>query len=183
MPDDGRRQHEPRVGGPLAVAGVTLGMLTWPIAFNLGAYGEVLYDDIFQLVVASSVLLVVAIVNPVYGRPWRLVVWAALAAPLAWLLAAGFVVGSTSDAIEQPFFAVWLALIALVSVPLTLRLLVDLLTPELARAASRRTTRLVVALVACVGLVGFVVGREHPRFMTCADFAVAGAFEPDDCAR
>jgi hypothetical protein len=97
-----------------------------------------------------------------------------------WLLAAGFVVGSTSEAIRRPGFAVWLVLIALGSVPLTLRLLVDLLTPELARAGSRRITLTVVALVACVGLVGFVAGRQHPRFMTCSDFAVAGAFEPEN---
>jgi hypothetical protein len=40
-----------------------------------------------------------------------------------------------------------------------------------------------VALVAGVGIIGFVVGWQHPRFMTCADFAVAGASEPEGCAR
>lgn len=185
MAEDPETQQEggPRVRGPLAVAGVTLGMLTWPIAFNLGAYGAVLYEDIFQLVVASSILLVITVVSPVYPTPWRWLVWAALAAPLCWLLAAGFVVGSTSEALQRTEFAVALGLIVLVSVPLTLRLLVDVLTPELARSGSRRITRAVVALVLSVGLVGFVVGRQHPRFMTCADFAIAGAFEPENCAR
>lgn len=172
-----------RVGGPLTVASITLGLVTWPIAFNLGAYGQVFYDDVFRVVVASSILLVVTILNPPYPVPWRWLVWVALAAPLAWLLTAGYVVGSTSDAMRRPALVVWLALIALVSVPLTLRLLVDLFTPELVRAGSRRIALAVVALVAVVGLTGFVVGRENQRFMTCADFAVAGASEPDNCAR
>jgi hypothetical protein len=38
-----------------------------------------------------------------------------------------------------------------------------------------------VALVAVVGAIGFIVGREHTRFLTCYDFSVAGASEPDDC--
>lgn len=180
---DARPRDARRVGGPLAVASITLGLLTWPIAFNLGAYGEVFYDDIHSIVVASTVLLVITIVNPVYPRPWRWLVWAALAAPLLWFLTAAFVVGSTSDALERPGFVAWLVLIAVISVPLTLRLLVDLFTPELARTRNRRRTRAVVALVAAVGIIGFVVGWQHPRFMTCADFAVAGASEPKGCAR
>jgi len=43
-----------QLGGALAVTCITLGLITWPLAFNLGAYGEVLYEDIFRVVVASS---------------------------------------------------------------------------------------------------------------------------------
>jgi len=40
-----------------------------------------------------------------------------------------------------------------------------------------------VMVVAVVGAIGFAVGREHTRFLTCYDFSVAGASEPEDCAR
>jgi len=173
------RRH---IGGPLAIAAMTLGLLTWPIAFNLGAYGEVLYDDIFRVIVAASILLVITIVNPAYERPWRWLVWIALAAPLVWFVAAAVIAGSTSEAMENPVFVVSLAVIALVSVPITLHLLVELFTPELTRTGSRRLTLSIVALVAVVGLVGFTFGLNNDRYMTCSDFALAGASEPDNCA-
>ena len=40
-----------------------------------------------------------------------------------------------------------------------------------------------VALVAVVGILGFIVGRENDRFLTCSDFAIAGSAEPENCAR
>lgn len=171
-----------QIAGPLAIASVTLGLLTWPIAFNLGAFGEVFYEDVFSVVVASSILFVVVVVN----RPYRAsVLWpmaVALLSPLLWLVTSALVVSSTSEALDRPFFAVWLALALVVSVPITLILLLDMFTPAL-ETANWRTRLAVVALVAIIGLVGFVVGREHPRFMTCADFRVAGAAEPENCVR
>jgi len=170
-------------GGPLAVAAVTLGLLTWPIAFNLGAYGEIFYTNIFQVVVASSILLGIVVVNDAPATPWKWPVRAALAGPVVWMLASAYVTGSTTEALNRPVFVLSFALILVVSVPLTLRLLVDVTMPELSRTRSRRVTVFVIALVFVVGIVGFVVGREHPRFMTCNDFKVAGSDEPEDCAR
>jgi hypothetical protein len=172
-----------RFGGPLALAAVTLGLLTWPIAFNLGAYGEIFYENVFQVVVASSILFVIVIVNDVYTARWKWLGRLALAAPLVWLLTAAYAAGSTSAALNRPVFVVWLVVIVVVSVPLTLQLLVDMSMPELTRAGSRQVTASIVVLVVIVGAIGFLVGREHPRFLTCSDFAVAGASEPDDCAR
>jgi hypothetical protein len=170
-----------RVRGPLAVAGVTLGLLTWPIAFNLGAYGQVLYDDVFRVMVAATILFVVTLINPAYPGPWRWLVSIALAAPLAWFLAASIMVGSTSEALDRPVFVLALGLILLFSLPITLRLLVDLFTPELTSERSRRLTLSIVALVAVVGILGFAFGRNNHRYMTCGDFAIAGAAEPDNC--
>ena len=120
--------------------------------------------------------------NPVYPSPWIWLVRVALAAPMAWLLTAAWVEGSTSAALDRPGFVVWMVLIVLVSVPITLRLLIDMFMPELADTEGRKILGSIVALVVIVGAIGFVVGRENPRFMTCADFAIAGSAEPDNCA-
>ena len=172
-----------RAGGPLALTAVTLGLITWPIAFNLGAYGEVFYTDVFRVVVASTILFVVTCVKPVYPAPWIWLVRAALIAPMLWLVAAGWVEGSTSAALDRPLFVFWMVLILLVSVPITLRLLVDMFMPELTMATSRRVLWSIVALAVVVGVIGFVVGRENDRFLTCADFSVAGSAEPDNCTK
>ena len=172
-----------KLGGRLALAAVTLGLLTWPIAFNLGAYGEIFFENIFQVVVASSILFVIVVINDVYAAPWKWIVRAALAAPLLWFLSAAYVTGSTTEALDRPLFVVWLVMIGIVSVPLTLRLLIDMSMPELTHTGSWRVTASVVALVVVVAAIGFVVGRDHPRFLNCRDFTVAGAAAPENCAR
>ncbi len=166
----------------MALTAVTLGLIIWPLAFNFGAYGEVLYGDVFSIVVASTILFVITLVNPVYPSPWIWFVRLALAAPMAWLLTAAWVEGSTSAALDRPGFAAWMVLIVLVSVPITVRLLVDMFMPELTGTSGHKVLWSIVALVAIVGAIGFVVGRENPRFMTCADFAIAGSAEPENCA-
>ena len=102
---------------------------------------------------------------------------------MLWLVAAAWVEGSTSAALDRPLFVVWIVLILLVSVPITLRLLIDMFMPELTAASSRRVLWSIVALAVVVSVIGFVVGRENDRFLTCGDFSVAGSAEPDNCAR
>jgi hypothetical protein len=172
-----------RAGGPLAVTAVTLGLLTWPIAFNLGAFGEIFYDDIFKVVVAATILFVVTLVNPVYPSPWIWIVRVALVAPMLWLITAAWVEGSTSEALDRPLFIVWIVLILIVSIPITLRLLIDMFMPELKNAREPSVLWSIVGLVLVVGLIGFVVGRENPRFLSCTDFSIAGSAEPENCAK
>ena len=176
------RPRSPRVGGTLAVAAIIVGLVAWRLAFNAGAYGVVFYDDVFSVVVASSILAVTTAINRPFHRPWNLVTSATLAGPLVWLGAAVVVEGSTGAAIERPVFAVALAIVVVVSIPLTLRLLIGLFHPELTSATTRGLTLVVVGVVAVVALAGFLVGRSNDRFMTCSDFEIAGSARPENCA-
>jgi hypothetical protein len=171
------------IGGPLALTAMTLGLVTWPIAFDLGAYGVVMYDDVFRIVVASTILCVITLVRCPYESPQRWLVPVALAGPLAWLSSASVLVGSTAEAMDRPAFVIALVAVLVVSVPITLKLLLDLFEPELVRARSRRLTLIVVGLVGVVALIGFLVGANNHRYMTCEDFRIAGASEPENCAR
>jgi hypothetical protein len=168
--------------GPLSLAAVTLSLVTFGLAFNLGAYDVVFYQDVMKLVVAATTLLVVTFVSPSGRSPTRWMTRVALASLPAWFVTAVIVHGSTGEALRQTGFKIWLALSALTAVPLTLELLVEMFTPEVRQLRNRRLA-ILVAVVVVVGAAGFVVGREHPRFLTCSDFAIAGAAEPESCAK
>jgi hypothetical protein len=173
---DGSR---PRTGGPLALTAVTLGLIIWPLAFNYGAYNEVHYDDVFSMVVASTILFVVTMVNPVYPPPWIWFVRLALAAPMGWLLTAAWLEGSTSAALDRPGFVVWMLFIVVVSVPVTLRLLVDMFMPELTATASRSDpTGQIVQLVKAVDVHPVVAPVELvPLPQLRSDIGLAGRGE------
>lgn len=169
------------LSGPVAVTSLLVGLFTWPLAFNLGAYGTVFYDDVFALVVSSSILVVLTVVYRPFGRMGNWVTALALSGPLAWLVVALLVNGSASGALDRPVFAWAAALIIVVSVPLTLRLLFELFYPEMTSPARHRQRLGIVALVAAVALVGFLVGSNNDRVMRCSDFTIAGSDVPDNC--
>jgi len=169
--------------GPIAVATVTTALVTWPIAFNLGAYRAVFYDDIFKFVVVATVGFVIALVwSPYRGRD-RFIRCAALAAPAVWLFLSVLWFDSTAAAASDPVFGVVGLLAALVSIPTVLKMMVDLFVPQLGPETDLRAVGFAVAMIVAVAIAGFAVGNNNERFLTCEDFKVAGADQPPNCAQ
>lgn len=168
--------------GPAAVATVSLSLVVWPIAFNLGAYGEVFYDDVFRLVVAAAAAFAIgAVASPYQG--WRR--WfsqTALAAPALWFALAVTLFDSTAAAASDPVLGGLGLLVAVVAVPMVLKLLMDLFTPELSSTRISARLAYAAAVVVLVASAGFAVGANNDAFMTCDDFKVAGADQPSNCA-
>ncbi len=140
------------------------------------------YDDVFRLVVASFVIFAVTLVAPTYTGTELWVVRVVLASPSLWLVLAVALEGSTGDALTNPVLGAWAALIVVVSVPVTLKLLIDSFVPTLGSIRSRRLLGWLVGVIAVVALAGYLVGRHNDRFLVCDDFKVAGSDQPDNCA-
>jgi hypothetical protein len=169
--------------GPVAVATVTIALTTWPIAFNLGAYQAVFYDDIFKTVVAATVGLAIVVFRPPYERKKLWFVRTALASPALWLTLAVVVFGSTATAASDPLFGTLGLLVALISVPTVLKLLIDLFMPDMASLQDTTMLGLVVAVVIVVAAAGYTVGANNDAFLTCDDFKIAGSDQPSNCAQ
>jgi hypothetical protein len=168
--------------GPAAVATLTMALATWPIAFNLGAYGAVFYNDIFRFVVTATVGLAIALVTSPYEGHKRWVTRAALASPAAWLAVSVLLFDSTAAAASDPVFGVVGLAVALVSIPTVLKLLIDLFVADLTSLEDTRMLMFAIALVALVAVAGFAVGANNDAFLTCDDFKVAGADQPSNCS-
>jgi hypothetical protein len=168
--------------GPFAIAVVTVSLVVFPITFNLGAYGQVFYEDIFRFVVAATAGLGVSILASPYVGWRRWLVDVALGAPALWLLLAAVFTDSTADAATNPVLGPMALVIGVVSVPTVLRMLIDLFVPGFGSFAD---TRLVVGglvVIALIGVSGLLIGIHNDRFLTCDDFKVAGADQPENCA-
>ena len=178
-PDQAERS---RRFGPAAVATVTISLVSWRIAFNLGAYGEVFYDDVLAFVVASTVGLAISVVASPYARDRQLFTSVALAAPAVWFVLAVLLFDSTAAAASRPVFGFIGLAIVLVSVPVGVKLLVDLFAPDLVSVRERGLFAYGLAIIVIVAAVGYVVGANNDAFLTCDDFKVAGADQPSNCA-
>jgi hypothetical protein len=178
---ENRTERGPRYG-PAAVATLTTALVTWPIAFNLGAYGEVFYDDVFRFVVASTVGLAIAMFASPDGRRARWFTIGALAAPALWLVLSVIFFDSTAAAASDPVFGFLALGTTLVAVPAGLKLLADLFVPDLSSLENNRVAGFTAAVIVVVAVTGFVVGANNDAFLTCDDFKIAGSDQPSNCA-
>ncbi|MGI9603295.1 MAG: hypothetical protein ACR2QE_15515 [Acidimicrobiales bacterium] len=167
--------------GAAAVATVTMALVTWPIAFNLGAYGEVFYSDVFSFVVAATVALLVASVASPYEGRRRWLVQVALAGPVIWLLLSVVLFDSTAAAASHGVFGLVGLAVAVVSIPMVLKLLIDMFVPDFIDVPNTRRLVFFVGVIVAVALAGLAVGANNDAFLTCDDFRVAGSDEPANC--
>lgn len=165
------------------VAAIVLSLAAFRIAFVLGAYHTVFYQDIFTVLVTSSVALVGTLAAPRGSvvRSW----WSRLllAAPAAWVIAAVTFTNSVSAAATEPLFGAFALTIAVTSVPYTVVLLARILTPGIDEIRGPRPVVALVVLVVVVAFAGWLVGRYNYHFLTCQDFTVAGDDLPSNCAQ
>jgi hypothetical protein len=182
-PSDDPDNKRPARYGPFAVATVTMALVVWPIAFNLGAYDAVFYDDIFRFVVAALAGLLVTFFAPPYSGRTLWFMRCALAAPVAWLLMAVLLFDSTAGAATDPVFGWFALLAALLAIPAVFLLLIELFVPEITTLDSTRLVVPTVVVVAIMAICGYVVGANNDAFLTCDDFKTAGSDEPANCAK
>jgi len=169
--------------GPFAIAIVTISLVSWPIAFNLGAYGEVFYEDVFLFVVAATAGLAVSLLADPYSGERRWFTNVALAAPAGWLLVAVVATGSVGQAATGPILGPLALLIVLVSIPTVLRMMTDMFVPGFRSYESRRLLAGGLATIVIIAAAGFSVGVNNDSFLTCSDFKVAGSDQPSNCAQ
>lgn len=159
-----------------AAAGAAIGW--WP-AFTFGVYGVIFFEEQFTLwAVATTVFLIVAFGEGARGLR-RPAVWSLLL-PSVWMLMAWVLpVGGSSSPYQALF---WFgAILTILGMPAMAALMVRLLLP----GADRLRGRSMVAAMSAVLLVmasAYLLGTQHPRLLTCEDFAVSGNFAPPNCS-
>ncbi|MFW2382898.1 MAG: hypothetical protein ACN4GZ_14170 [Acidimicrobiales bacterium] len=168
--------------GPAAVALLTITLTTWPIAFNLGAYDAVFYQDVFQIIVVSTVGFAVTLIRPPYSGRTLWLTRVALAAPAFWMALAVAFFGSLGDATADPVYGTAGLIVAIVSVPVVIKLLIDMFARDLTEVRDRGLLAVGIAIVVLIAIAGFAVGRNNDAFLTCDDFKVAGSDQPQNCA-
>jgi hypothetical protein len=176
QPDSWRRV-DPRLRS-LAVAAVGAAVISWWPAFTLGAYHTVFFEQILALWAASTAAFVILVIF----KQRRAVSWPhrfALLLPSVWLLVEFALPTGTPEG--QSVALLWFALVlTLVGGPYLAWTLLRI-TLVGYDTLSRRQRWAVLGVVAGVLLVGYLLGRLNPYFLTCDDFTISGNYPPPDC--
>jgi hypothetical protein len=183
-PDDDLLAGFDRAGRPAGLRAffattIAASVLVWDLTFSLGAYHTVFYYRLFQILVASTVLLLGTVVlrRDVRVRPWTLAI---LAIPLLWFInraVAPFGRGSDANHVVDTI----LIGLTLASLPFTLVALARILSPDYFALPALRLKAAAVAIIVLVGVAGFLVGQFNYVFTTCHEYVIAGNDTPSDC--
>ena len=165
----------------LVVASVALAYPVGITGFELGAYGELFFDNILSAWFTVTAVLVILVALP--GRRLHLPrthIWI-LAFPSLWMLSR-FIVGlsSPSDLIHPLLFIAGAISFAL-CVPYAIYLIVRIANPELPDIRDTRL-RIVLAMIAIAFFgAGYGIGLRNDLFQTCEELAVHDEELPAHC--
>jgi len=147
------------------------------LAFNLGAFGEIFFDQIFTVWVTSTIVFVGSIFSRLPPNSWpaRLV----LLIPSTWILVSWIDNPRNEDAGESALL--WLTLIiTVVALPFVAWMLVSTINPDFRDLP--RSNKLTVAVAVVVFFAaGYVAGARNDALLTCDDFKVSGNDLPANC--
>ncbi|MBQ0904393.1 hypothetical protein [Micromonospora sp. U21] len=173
-----RGTAEQKLGGFYAIAfGASL--YAWDVAFTLGAHRTIFYYRRQELFVLSLVVLlsVILLRRQVHTHRWVLLLFLPPFVLLLLRLAVPHPLGDVGRIADRVLNVASLAV-----VPFVAAIVLRLLAPEYFTLPGRRLKLTVAAIVATVALTGLLVGHFNYRFVTCADFTVAGEDPPSNCA-
>lgn len=161
---------------------VAIAYPAWNFGFEIGAYGRLFYDKVFITWSISTALLIVLVVMPREYVQVPRIVWFATAIPSLWLI---FALAARA-APDEPLFAHALAATGFIAYlacfPYVIYMSVSIAYPDLLRIKRTRGRISVTAMIVALFIFGYVVGVNHPHFLTCEDFMVAGQHVPENCA-
>ena len=84
----------------------------------------------------------------------------------------------SAEAARDPLFGTLAAVVAVISLPAGMKLLIDLFVPGITTLENARLVLAAVAIVVLTAVVGFTVGAHNDVFLTCDDCKVAGSDLP-----
>ena len=149
------------------------------LAFNLGAFGGIFFDQIFTVWVTSTIVFVGSIFSRLPPNSWpaRLV----LLIPSTWILVSWIDNPRNEDAGESALL--WLTLIiTVVALPFVAWMLVSTINPDF-RDLPRSNKLTVAVAVVVFSAAGFLIGARNDVLLTCDDFKVSGNDLPANCVK
>lgn len=161
------------------VVAVGMSIAVWWPSFTFGAWGTLFFEQILAVWAASTAALLVVVVRR-QGRN-RLGRAVALSVPTLWLVLAIFFKGDRG--LPGTLVEALGGTVAVLGIPSMIWILARVVWPELGDDLPLKWRFIVVAAVAAIAALSFVLGLNHAAFLTCEDFTISGNSEPPGCVR
>jgi hypothetical protein len=163
------------------IGSIALSTATWNLAFNLGAYRTVFFNEIFLAWVAVTAILLAVILIPDKKIPipwWGILL---MAVPtLAVVLQIANQEGKL-DIISDWVLVAINAFAFLICLPYALYVAANIANADLLQLPNRRLRISLIVIVITVGLAGYWIGANNDLLLNCGDFKISGNDQPTNC--
>jgi len=154
--------------------------IAFMLAFNLGAFGEIFFEQILTVWVIATIVLVASFFSKLPPHRWvgRLL----LLVLTVWLILAAVADPRQPEDRATKFIFGLTVFVTVVCLPFIGWILVSAINPDFTHLTLPRRIAILAAVVLFAG-AGFFIGARNDVFLTCEDFEVSGNFVPTKCVR
>ncbi len=176
------KEHmEEREARMFIILAITAAVSGWNLAFKFGVAGEIPFDVLLTIWAGSTAALLASLFWP---HENSIINWwnrLTLFTPSLWFVVSWMDINMARFTLADEITFLVSLVVLFICVPYTVILLVTITNRELFEIKSPRLRVGLVLVVMTVYLLSWLIGVNHPSFVTCEDFDLSGDFVPADC--
>jgi hypothetical protein len=170
------------------ISAIALSATVSNVAFWYGVFGKIFFTHLLYVWVAATAALLASLFVPQMETPLLKLPWRGrfiLALPTVWLVLAAFIDVEAYRPNSPGTWALWVATLAsaFLTLPYLLYVVIVAVVPDIDRLTHTKLRVALLGIVLVMATAGFVLGKNHPRFLTCENFKIGGHDIPKNCRK
>jgi hypothetical protein len=170
------------------ISAIVLSATVSSAAFWYGVFSTIFFEHLFYVWVAATVALLASLFVPRIETPPIKLPWRGrfvLALPTVWLVLSAFIDIEAYRPDSPSSWALWVVAVAsaFLTLPYLLYIIIVALVPDIDRLKNTKLRVALCGIVLVTAIAGFVIGKNHPLFLTCENFKVGGHDIPMNCRK
>ena len=162
---------------------VACSFFAFDLGFEFGVHGTIFFEKIFFVWSVSLAMLLIFIIIPKRQLPVPPTLWVAASIPTVWVL----IMLADRAAVGEIWIRHFMTMVGFVLVlgllPYLSIVLASVVYPEFTRMKRTLPKIGISVVIGAMVVVGYAVGNNHHKFLTCDDFVLSGQYVPEDCRR
>lgn len=160
---------------------VACSFFAFDLGFEFGVHGTIYFEKVFFVWSVSLSMLLIFIIIPKKRLPVPPSLWIATAIPTLWVLIGLAERAATDELLIRHFLTVLGFVAVLGCIPYLAIVLASVIYPDFTKMAGTLPKIGITVVIGVMVTVGYLVGSNHQRFLTCDDFELSGQYVPEDC--
>jgi len=170
------------------ISAIALSATVSNAAFWYGVFGIIFFTHLLYVWVAATAALLASFFIPRMDTPAVRLPWRGrflLALPTVWLVLSAFIDIEAYRTDSPGTWARWLVTLAsaFLTLPYLLYVIIVAVVPDIDRLKHPKLRVALSGILLVMAMAGFVIGKNHPLFLTCENFKVGGHDIPENCRK
>ncbi len=155
-------------------------------AFWYGVFGTIFFTNLLYIWVAATAALLASLFVPQVETPLIRLPWRGrfvLALPTVWLVLSVFIDIEAFRPDSPGSWVLWVASLAgaFLTLPYLLYIIIVAVVPDIDRLKHLKLRVALFGIILVTAIACFLIGKNHPLFLTCENFKVGGHDIPRNC--